>query len=1209
MNKVNEYDRGGKSMDLSKIIRKSVLKKIAIGLIIFFAVFTIFGFFILPPILKSILTQKLSENLHREVTIEKIKFNPYALSMTVRKFMVKERDRSETFVSLDELFVNLQAISLYEKGLVLKEIRLKDPYIKINRNQDQSYNFSDLMEKKATPPPTQEKGKPFRFSINNIRIENGSVDFWDGPENTKHTVRELNIALPFISNIPRYVDTFVQPSFSARINDTLYSLQGETKPFEDTLETKFDINFENFDIPYYLAYIPMKLNFKILSAYLDTHAKVSFIQSRGGERSLTVTGNLSLKKIALNDLKGNPLLRLPAINISIAPTQPLSKVIHLSKLSVQSPELNIRRDQTGTLNAYPLLQGKEEAKPVPKKKEDSSPLSIDVDEVELLGGKISFSDLSRKEPFKTVLNPVDLKVSNFSNGKEKKATYSFLLRTEAKESIKLDGNFSLDPLQSEGTIEIKSIPFKKYSPYYRENILFDIEDGRLDLSTRYKYAKGGKGEEIDLLGLAISLSSLRFKKPEENEDFLKIPNFSIKETDLSLSKKELRIGVFSTQNGELAVKRLASGDINLLKLIPPSTAQPEPPKEEKSAEKPWLILLKQMSIDNYTINLEDRVPSEPVVLTAENLKIRGQNITTAKNSLGKLSLSLLLNKKGTISTEGNVGLEPISADLRMDFKEIGIGLAQSYFTDKIKINVTGGAFSTAGNLKLGFSENKEMKMTYSGDALLANFSSIDKLTSDDFLTWKSLAFNGIQIGTAPLSIDVKGISLADFYARLAINADGTLNLQDILEKGESKEVKKETTPAPQKKDETTVPQKEKEPSKNIKIESVTLQGGRIDFLDRSIQPEFSLRLAEMGGRVSGLSSEETTMADVELRAKLNDYAPLKIVGKINPLKEDLYVDLKVLFKDIDLSPMTPYSGKYVGYTIEKGKLNFDLKYLIVKKKLDSQNHIFFDQFNFGEKVESPKATKLPVKLAVALLKDRRGEIKLDIPVSGSLDDPKFSIWGIILKVIINLITKAATSPFSLLGAIVGGGEELSYVEFDYGSSSITEPNLKKLNTLAKAFQDRPALKMDIEGHVDMERDREGLKQYLFQRRLKTQKLNEIIKKGGAAIPVDEVKIEPSEYEKYLKMAYKEEKFPKPRNILGIAKDLPAPEMEKLMLTHIEVKESDLRLLASQRAMQVKEAILKSGQVEPERIFIIEPKSLAPEKKEKLKESRVDFKIK
>jgi hypothetical protein len=414
-------------------------------------------------------------------------------------------------------------------------------------------------------------------------------------------------------------------------------------------------------------------------------------------------------------------------------------------------------------------------------------------------------------------------------------------------------------------------------------------------------------------------------------------------------------------------------------------------------------------------------------------------------------------------------------------------------------------------------------------------------------------------------------------------------------------------PPPQEK--ASPSQKEKESTKSIKIGTVTLQGGRIDFSDQSLKPEYSVKLTEIGGRVSGLSSEETTLADMELRGKLNDYAPLEITGKINPLKEDLHVDLKVRFKDMDLSPMTPYSGKYVGYTIEKGKLSFDLQYLIVKKKLDSKNHIFLDQFTLGDKVESPQATKLPVKLAIALLKDRKGEIKLDIPVSGTLDDPKFSVWGIILKILVNLIAKAATSPFSLLGAIIGGGEELSYVEFEYGSFAVAESNGKKLEAIVKALHDRPSIKMDIEGHVDVEKDREGLKQYVFNKKLKAQKLNEMVKKGQPALPVDDVKIEKQEYDQYLKLAYKEEKFPKPRNVLGIAKDIPGPEMEKLILTHIEVKEGDLRNLASQRAMKVKEAILKSQQVEPERIFILEPKTLAPEKKEKLKDSRVDFKLK
>ena len=387
----------------------------------------------------------------------------------------------------------------------------------------------------------------------------------------------------------------------------------------------------------------------------------------------------------------------------------------------------------------------------------------------------------------------------------------------------------------------------------------------------------------------------------------------------------------------------------------------------------------------------------------------------------------------------------------------------------------------------------------------------------------------MNIGYPPLLVDIKGISLADFYARLIINSNGTLNVQEVLPKDEQK---KEAPPPAQTQGKAPESQKEKEPTKNIKIGTVTLQGGRIDFSDRSMNPEYSSKLTEIGGRISGLSSEETTLAEIELRAKLDDYAPLEIIGKINPLKQDLYVDLKVRFKDIDLSPATPYSGKYAGYTIQKGKLTFDLKYLIDKKKLDAQNVIFLDQFTFGDKVESPQATKLPVKLAIALLKDRKGEIKLDIPVSGRLDDPKFSVWGIILKIILNLIAKAATSPFALLGAVFGGGEELSYLEFDYGVATVAETNTKKIDTLVKALSDRPGLKLDIEGHTDVEKDREALKQLFFNRKLKAQKLNEMVKIGQAAVPVDEVKIDPKEYEKYLKMAYKEEKFPKPKNILA-----------------------------------------------------------------------------
>ncbi len=975
------------------------LRKFLIWITGFFVLFTIIGFFVLPPVVKSVLIKKLSENLHREVAIKEIKINPYSLTVTVRGFTVKDNAPSVTFVSFDELFLNVEALSVFKGAIIVKEVRIKKPYIQITRNKDESYNFSDLLEKDEPTP--KAKAKPMRFSVNNISILEGGIDFFDGPKNTNHTIREMHIAIPFISNIPYYINNYVQPTFSARINGNPFALQGKTKPFANSLETDLDINIKDFDLPYYLAYVPMKMNFKLLSGAMDLTAKVLFTQYKDRDPSLTVNGNIVFKNIFVKDVEKNPLLRLQSADITLASFEPFGKDLRLAKIALQSPELVVRRGKNGELNLQGLIEERKGAST--KKKEQKAPVkgkdkqtpSITVEEIQIKEGKILFHDLT---------------------------------------------------------------------------------------------------------------------------------------------------------------------------------------------------------------------PSEPVTLEVKKLNVQGENISTAKNSKAKLSLSLLLNKTGVVSVKGPIGIDPISASLAVDITHINISTLQSYFTDKIKINITGGNVNASGNLTVSNPDNKGLSIKYTGKVLIADLSTIDKAHGDDFLKWKALSFNALDVGYNPLYVHVNGISLADFYARLTINPDGTLNVQKILE---DEEQNKDASIATPKKEGPAIVKKgtETEKDTDIKIGNITLQGGTIDFTDKMIKPSYSANLVEIGGRITGLSLKQNELAEVELRGKLNRDIPLEIVGKINPSKDSLFVDLTVKFKGFELSPMTPYSGKYIGYTIQKGKLSIDLKYLIAKKKLDAQNMIFFDQFTLGDKVESPDATKLPVRLAIALLKDRNGEIKLDVPVSGSIDDPKFSVGRIILQVILNLLAKAATSPFALLGALFGGGEELSYMEFGYGGPRVEDQNMKKLDILIKAMYDRPALKLDIEGHVDIERDKEGLKNYLVQKKVKVQRLNEMVKKGLPTLPIDEVRVEQQEYEKYLTMAYKAEKFAKPRTTVGFTKSLPVPEMEKLMLTHTVVNDEDLRTLATQRAMNTKDFILKSGKVTPDRVFIIEPKTLSPEKKEKLKDSRVDFKLK
>ncbi len=1417
-------------------------RRILIWTVACLALFALVGFFVVPPILKSVLTKQLTAALHRDVSIREVRVNPFTLSTTLRGFAVTEPKGPDTFVSFEELYVNMELTSLFRWGIVVKELRLTKPYIRIVRRQDQSYNFSDLVEDQKSQAKTP--ATPVRFSINNIRITDGGADLQDDTVQKKHTVRELNVGIPFLSNIPSYIETFVQPGLSAVINGTHYAFQGKTKPFAESQETTFDVNIAGLDLPYYLAYVPKELlTFALPSGRLDAKLQITFVRQRAGGQTLTVRGDIGLRDLAVADKQGAPVVRIPALDLGLASVEPLLRKAHLTKVFLQSPELTIRRENTGITNLETLLPKQASAQPAAAKTTEPAGegLVLDVDEISIAGAKVFFSDLSPRVPFKTTLDPIDAKVLQLSTRPDSKGSYSLSVKTEAKEEFALEGEMSLTPLSAEGKAEVKFLPLNKYAAYYGDRILFDIESGRLDFSSKYRYAQRDGDPEIVVSETAAALSALRLKRRDEKADFLRIPSLEVTDASADLTQRQIIVGSLASQKGSLSAKRLSTGELDLQQLMPPSPVGEGQPTATAAAkpQSPWVLTLKRLALEQYAVKIEDQAASAPITLNAEKIRLSAEDISTAKNTTGKIRLALLLDQtaaistnatiglapiradgrvqiagvvmnryapyyknlvkfdvqdgvldlatgyrfsqakdafdvklaglstslktlrlttrdtnqeflniplltiqntavdlsqqdvsvgdlstergsvlvsrshagdinlanllprasvaastlveapaparptegvppgqparpwtvkagsisvsqyriqvsdevpsepvnvalddlsvkaerlstalnstpgmaalafrldKGTVSSEGTLDVAPVQADFQVAVKDIDIRPFQPYITDRVRVTITDGHLSTNGRLQISTKAPEGLQVKFNGETSLNKFAAIEKATADEVLNWGSLSLLDLSAGYNPLVVHTKKVALADFFAHIIIQPSGRLNLQEILSPQEttaSSEPPRPAQPAsppaqPAKPD--GAPPAAPTLTQDVQIEELTLQGGRVQFQDRSLKPSYSATMTEIGGRVSGLSSAETSLADLELRGKMNNSAPLEITGKVNPLKQDLYADVRARFTGMDLSPSSPYSGKYVGYVIEKGKLSFDLQYLIDKRKINSENKVFVDQLTFGEKVDSPTATSLPVKLAVALLKDRNGEIHLDIPVTGSFDDPKFSVWGIIVQIIGNLIAKAATSPFALLGAAFGGGEELQHVEFDYGRAAIPPEGAKKLDALAKALSEKPSLKLEITGYVDPETDREGLKQYLLQRKVKAQKLNDLVKKGASAIPVDDVTVAPEEYEKYLTLAYGAEKFPKPRNFIGMVKSLPVPEMEKLILTHIEVGEEELRMLSSQRANAAKEAILQAGKIDPERLFIVEPKSLAPEKKESLKNSRVEFKI-
>jgi hypothetical protein len=560
------------------------------------------------------------------------------------------------------------------------------------------------------------------------------------------------------------------------------------------------------------------------------------------------------------------------------------------------------------------------------------------------------------------------------------------------------------------------------------------------------------------------------------------------------------------------------------------------------------------------------------------------------------------------------------ADLKAEVKGLPLVPLQAYVVQDLKLSLARGVLSAAGTLKFGEGANGKASFTYAGNALVAGLLAVDQATNLDFVRWEAFSANGMRAGYNPMFLEMSRLALSGVACNLTIEADGTTSLQRVMGTSAPRSGDEESEPAsaaevapapaaPVAAPAAGPPATAPADVVPIRIDTLTLQGGRIGLTDHFIQPNYSATLADLAGSVTGLSSRAGTVAQLDLRGSLANHSPLQVSGAINPLSAAAFADVKASFKDIDLPPFTPYSGKYAGYAITRGALTMEVSYKLQNRKLAAQNRFLVDQFEFGDKVDSKTATKLPVKLAVSLLRDKDGLIDLDLPIEGSLDDPKFRIGKVVWKLIGNLIGKAVTAPFALLGKLFGGGgQELSSVDFAEGRDTPDDAAKKKLDALAKALESRPALKLEATGRFSGEKDREGLKRLRLDRKVKAQKLADLAKKGEAPASVDDVAVGENEYGAWLKKAYGKEKFPKPRNVLGIAKDLPAVEMENLMLANLVVTDDDLRQLALSRANGVKDYLTGPGKVEAARVFVLEPGEKPAEPTDKGRGSRVDFSL-
>ena len=1140
------------------------------------------------------LPEKLGGILNRQVALEKVRFNPYSLSITLEKLQVSDA-AGGLFAGVDRFYANLQASSLFRWGAVFREIRIEGLAANIVRTGKRDFNFSDLIPETApSPEPADGKTGPPRFAVQQLSVTVDRIEYVDRFAGSRHRVEAVDLTVADLSSLPTGVGKELSAKLQAAVDDAAISVDATAAPFDAAPSVKATVSIDNLNIPRYLAYLPARPAAELESAQLAFTLDISYRPGENGPGALTVSGPVRLTKVEITDAEDRPMLRLPEVAVRIAESDLFSPELVVEEVRVDSPESVVVRNRGGALNLLDLVPELPESGGTRTGEETGARFSLQVKTSRISNGTVRFADRVPAGGFETVLSGIDLSLDHFSLAPENRADYRLAFITAAEESATVEGGFSLSPLQTEASFEIRDIELARYVPYVADLLRVEIQGGRLSAGGRLVYADRPEGPDVAIEQGEVALRSLVLYRDEDRDRAVSVPQLDVRGVSFSLADRDLSVEEVSSEKGEIHYLRFDDGRINLLQLVklPEDDGASVKPAEP---EGPFRFFIDRIQISGYRVLMEDRVPVETVQSTLSDLQLVVDGLTNRAGETALVTFGFLGGRGGSIDLGGDLGLNPLTVNFRVAVNGAVIRAFQPYFTDRVKIIVTGGTASADGRFTMNAVGEGMPEIRYTGRVEINGFKSVDKEDTLEFIDWESLFAANLDFSMPPLTLVIEEVGLTGLYSRLIIDEDGTINVIDALSTEEDAaastvtEGAQPSSPAAARKiDQQPEPATQAERPYKIEVRTVTLQNGHINFTDLFNPFNFDGDLTRIGGRVSGLTSLESGKADVLLQGSWENRAPLEITGKINPLAKKRYADLTLTIRDIDLSPFSPYSGKFLGYKLEKGLLTLELGYLLEGTHLKGDNRAHFEELTLGERVESASSVTLPVALAVTLLKGPDGDITLDVPVEGDLDDPQFSLGRTILRVLGNLIVKIISAPFAFLGNLVGGEEELSFIDFAPGSARISPEAEEKIDSLITAMIKRPGVRLNIQGNADPRDDPEAIRRRKFENLIRSQKLREMTGSGQTAVPLDEIEISPEVYPRYLKKAYDTAPFTKPRDADGNIKQLPPEEMEKLLLTQFVISEGDLRQLAVERADHVKTRMLESGQIATGRLFIIEP---------------------
>jgi hypothetical protein len=866
------------------------------------------------------------------------------------------------------------------------------------------------------------------------------------------------------------------------------------------------------------------------------------------------------------------------------------------------------------------LSPKAPPKPEPKSKEPIPALRIG--SFKVIEGLLTFDDRRRPSDFATRLEPINFELQDFTTGVDG-GRFTFTGISKLGERIEWHGHVAVQPIESDGEFQITGLQAHTIWSYLEDQLNFVVNSGKLDVSATYKFSLQDQ-TDLNVAMSKAELTDLTVRPKNADADWVTVPKLLLSGTTLNLKQRQARSDSLTLTGVKLVTWLEPDGSVNLLKLAAApapapggaenaAAARPSPSAAPSSAPA-WGYELREFSLRDASISAEDRrtKPAAKVTLAPLNIQVTGTSLNLAKPL--NVTLDTKINDTGTLNASGDVTPQPTAANLNLKLDGIELAAVQPYIAQYTSMTLLAGSLS--GDAKVRYGTQKPA-LQVNGNVSVSGLHTVDNALRDDFINWNRLDVKGINFQHDPDRLDIDLVAAQKLYARVIVEPDETINVKRVLaapgatvvvpSENRGPPVAASAAPAPApplaRKDRKaapvvaaagSAPAAPAATSMPMSIKRIVVKSSQANFADLSVKPNFATGIQSLEGAVTGLSSRENSRAKVDLHGSVDAFSPVAITGEVNILSAALYTDLSMSFKNIELSTFNPYSGKFAGYNISKGKLTTELHYKVDGRKLDAQHHITVEQLEFGEKTESKDAVSLPVKLAVALLKDRDGVIDLDLPVTGSLDDPKFRLGPIIWKVFVNILEKAVTAPFALLGSLFGGGPDLQFVDFQPGAADLDSAAVSKAQNIAKALNARPQLKIEIPIAVVGELDRPRLVELKFQKEIQEELAAAPAGKKSSAPAASFDQLDSTAQLDVLMKLYKKNiggdpKFPESLDAIKTKPEKTAAKNDYLaqaLHQQVAVNDSDLAALGQQRAMNLQQALLTGAQIDPGRVFLV-----------------------